>query len=94
MSAHLEVFVGLHNYRYTKVAVKFTCTNHACNYEERTKAESIDEGTIFKMLTLAASFRGPEMFKHGRFKTGSVGVNRRRHIGINQFVAVDPPKDV
>lgn len=93
MCAELSVFAGLYNSGYVKVNVKFSCTNMDCRYEERTKGESGEEETISKMVSLAASFRGPEMFKRGRFKSGTVGVNRRRHVGIGKFVAVDPPKE-
>ena len=93
MSAQLEVWTGLSLYHYAKVAVKFICVNNDCRYEERTRGESTSEETIAKLQDLVASFRGPEMFKHGQFKQGSVRVNRRRHLGPNSFIAVDPPKE-
>lgn len=93
MNAELNILAHTTHAHYAKVSVKFWCSNSDCRYEERTRGQSSDDETISKMLTMAASFRGPEMFKHGRFKQGSVGVNRRKHVGVNQFVAVDPPKE-
>ena len=99
MFAKLEIYsfphvnrggVGL--YGYAQITVKFECHNDKCRYEERTKGKSTEAGTIQSLLNLAEKFRGGEMFKQGKFADGSVGVNRRRHIGIHAFEPVPNPR--
>ena len=79
--------------RYANVVVKFTCWNQKCRYEERTKGECRDEETIQKMRDLSARFRGAAMFSEGKFNDGSVGINRRRHVGIGRFEPVTKPAE-
>lgn len=77
---------------YLKLFVRVWCPweKPHCGYEERTRGESRDEATIASLRDLAADFRGPGMFKHGKFEAGGVGINRRRRMGINSFAPIDP----
>lgn len=92
MSAELTILAQVGFTRYCKVNVKFSCGKDTCRYVERTRGDSHTEDTIQSLRNIAASFRGVEMFKHGKFEDGSVGVNRRRHTGINQFEPVHLPE--
>lgn len=96
MHGRLEIFSYPHYDRalggHCRVFVKFTCTKDNCRYEESTKGTSSNPETIEKMLEVCLGFRGPDMFKHGKFEEGNVGVNRRRHTGIYRFEPVEMPK--
>ncbi len=92
MSSSLAIYTGFHLVmNYAKIALKLTCANDRCNYEERTRGESQDASTIIDLQRRCLVYRGADLHKQGVFKKGSVGVNRIRHLGAYQFVAVEPP---
>ncbi len=91
MSGMLEIYTGFHLCtNYARVAFKLTCSNENCNYEERTKGETSDSATIIDLQKRCLAYRGADLHKQGKFTKGRVGVNRRRHVGPYDFIAVEP----